>query len=381
MVCRVILTISMFMALDVPVAGYAQDSGNVVEFSLAWPNKEEVQKEKPGGSTHELAYRRCHKSCDGSKAPFWITGQNYGYIARVTLDGKVKFYPMKIDSTKKGELPKSGPHGIVFDAQGQLWVSLEFLGMVVRVDDDGEIVEEIDVRLHVKGTKMPINTSPHGIELGSDGKTIWFTGKKTSTIGKINPDRSVEHFELPTIGAVPIYLATGPEGDVWCTELVGNKIARITPNGKVTEYGIPTPNSRPIAITPGPDGNMWFSEEAGNKVARLNIRDGKITEFPVPPKQQNVILGGIAFDSKGNLWTHSYVDQKRPRPEGPDHIIKIDKAIKNAATGDWIPITYYEVRSRNTVMHRITQGPDGNIWFTELGIDKLGKLTIGRHKR
>lgn len=380
MKCRMMLTSSVSLVLALPIAGDAQDPGNVVEFSLAWPNKDEVQKQKPGGSTHEIAYRRGPKSEDGSAAPFWITGQNYGYIARVAVDGKASFFRLQVAPKKENELPESGPHGIAFDGQGRLWVSLEFLGLVVRVDDNGNIVEKIDVRLELKGTDRKINPSPHGIAFGADGKTIWFTGKKTSTIGKINPDHSVEHFELPQIGAVPIYLKTGPKGNMWCTELAGNKIARITTCGKITEYVIPTPNSRPIAITPGPDGNMWFSEEAGNKVARINIDDGKITEFPIPPKQQNEILGGMVFDSDGNLWTHSYVDQKRPQPEGPDHIIKIDKGIKSAVEGDWIPITYYEVRSRNTVMHRITQGPDGNIWFTELGIDKVGKLTIGDDK-
>ena len=28
-------------------------------------------------------------------------------------------------------------------------------------------------------------------------------------------------------------------------------------------------------------------------------------------------------------------------------------------------------------MHRILQGPDRNIWFTELNMDQLGRLTIG----
>ena len=357
----VVLTISIIIALGVPVSGDAQESGNITEFPLAWPSP-------TTGSTHELTYNRKNGKT------IWITGQNHDHIARVTLDGNAEFFAMPIGS---------GPHGIEFDAEGRLWVSLEFTGFVVRVNENGEIVEKIDVRLHAKGAKEPINTHPHGLGLGADGKTIWFTGKKTNTIGKINPDRSVEHFELPTVGAVPIYLATGPDGNMWCTELVGNKIARITPNGEVTEFTIPTYNSRPIAIAAGPGGkSMWFSEEAGNKVARIDM-SGAITEFPVPLTQKNVILAGMAFDSEGNLWTHSYVDAHNPLPKGADHIIKIDKAINTAALGDLsqIPLTYYQVPSRNTIMHRITQGPDGNIWFTELGIDKLGKLTIGKGQR
>ena len=62
-----------------------------------------------------------------------------------------------------------------------------------------------------------------------------------------------------------------------------------------------------------------------------------------------------------------------------DHVIKIDKAIATAPAGDLsgVPITYYRTPSHDTVMHRIKQGPDGNIWFTELNTDKLGRLTTG----
>ena len=147
---------------------------------------------------------------------------------------------------------------------------------MVRVAKTGAILETVDVRLHAQGAKTPINTHAHGLGLGADGKALWFTGKKTNTIGKINPDRTVEHFELPRVGAVPIYLAKGPDGNIWCTELVGNKIARVTPSGEVTEFAIGTLNSRPIAIVPAPDGkSMWFSEEAGNKVGKVD-RQGKV---------------------------------------------------------------------------------------------------------
>jgi virginiamycin B lyase len=69
-------------------------------------------------------------------------------------------------------------------------------------------------------------------------------------------------------------------------------------------------------------------------------------------------------------------------PEGPDHIIKLDKTIHSSRAEDLsrIPVTYYEVPTRLTVMHRIIHGPDGNMWFTELGADKLGKVIIGKGK-
>jgi virginiamycin B lyase len=383
----------VFLALFLGIASpaYPQGPDGVREFLLDWPGKitastppgDTLQSvalaasdtgsaanhcNLPNGSTHELTFNRREEG-----KVFWITGQNYDHIAQVDLDGHAKFFDMGSGS---------GPHGIEFDDQGRLWVSLEFSGCVVRIGEHGTIEQEIDVRIHARDAKEPINTHPHGLGIGADGKTIWFTGKKTNTVGKINPDGSVEHFELPTVGAVPIYIAAGPDGNMWCTELVGNMIARITPKGEVAEFKIPTYNSRPIAIIPGPDGkSMWFSEEAGNKVARIEM-DGKITEFRVPMTQSNVILAGLAFDSEGNLWTQSYVDIHNPLPEGPDHIVKLDKAINTRPFGDGsgVPVNYYEVPTRLTVMHRIIQGPDGNIWFTELGADKLGKVTLGKGK-
>jgi virginiamycin B lyase len=279
----------------------------------------------------------------------------------------------------------SHPHGILFDEDGRLWVSLEGCGVVARLDTNGKIDQRIDVRLHARGAEKPINTNPHGLGLDADGKTIWFTGKKTNTVGKINHNGSVQHFELPTEGAVPIYLARGPNTHVlmWCTELVGNRIARISPTGEVKEFEIPTRNSRPIAIVEGPERNaMWFSEEASHKVGRIDL-NGNITEYPVPRSQKNVILAGMAFDRDGNLWTHSYVNPDDPCPVGGDHIIRIDKAIHKAPAGDLssVPVTFFKVPSRKTVMHRILQGPDRNIWFTELGADQVGRLTIGNGKR
>jgi virginiamycin B lyase len=235
-------------------------------------------------------------------------------------------------------------------------------------------VQAFDVR--IDGTK---EVGPHGLAVGPDGQTIWFTGKISGTVGTIDDHGKVEQFKLSSENCAPIYIKAGPDSNMWCTELVGNQIARITPKGEVTEFPIPTRDSRPIAVVPGPDGgSMWFSEEAGHKVGRLSLVDGTIREFPVRRVTENMLLAGLAFDRDGNLWTQSYVRQQPPSPEGPDYLIKIDKSISAPGHGDQPgpQFTLYPVPTRQTGMHRIILGPDDNIWFTELKTDKLGKLTI-----
>jgi virginiamycin B lyase len=304
------------------------------------------------------------------------------------MDGQPKFY----DLAAYGLQPCSGPHGIEFDDAGQLWVSLEFAGKIVQFDADrnGNLTKgkEYDVRLSCDNCPEKINTHPHGMAFASDGKTLWYTGKATSTIGKISPGGKVENFNLPTAGSVPIYIKAGPDGNMWFTELAGNMIGRITPVGNVKEFPIPTHNSRPIEIVAEPGGGqaMWFTEETGNKVGRIGM-DGTITEFPVPNTQDKVILAGLAFDNAGNLWVQQYIDVNNPNPQngkftapvGSDYIIKIDKSILAAKPSDIskVAFTFYKVPTRQTVMHRIIQGPDGNIWFTEMMPDKVGRLVMG----
>ena len=68
------------------------------------------------------------------------------------------------------------------------------------------------------------------------------------------------------------------------------------------------------------------------------------------------------------------------RADRQRHIIRIDRSILTTSPGDLskVPITFFKVPSTQTVMHRILQGPDGNIWFTELAVNKVGKLLLAR---
>lgn len=336
----------------------------VVEFPLAWPGSG-TGHDGPachptaGGSTHEIVWDRTHGGTH-----FWVSGQNYNHLARVALDGSATFFAMPDGSL---------PHGLTYDLDGRLWVTFEGLGELARIAPDGTIAERVDVRIHATGAD-PLNTRPHGLGLGADG-ALWFTGKLSNTVGRVAAGQ-VRHISLPTIGAVPIYIAASPDGVMWCTELTGNAISRIPPDGPAKDIAIPTANSRPIAIVRAPDGkSMWFSQEAGGIVARIDA-DGTITQFPVPLTRHDAILGALAFDSDGALWVQQYIPTSAPA--GDDYIVKLGPALLGAPAGDLtgVSVDFYKAPSQRTVMHRIVQGPDGNIWFTELGLNRVGRVAL-----
>jgi len=340
----------------------------VTEYHLNYPSN------PTSGSTHEIVDDPAN---DNS---YWITG--------MSMDTVVHYFG-NTNTAQYFQMPMgSMPHGIVFDPAGNLWVSLEYAGQVVKLDQTtGAILVSVDVNIQASpSSPVPLNPHAHAIAIGADGVTIWFTGKNTSTVGKINPVNgaitsasTVTHYNLPTVAATPIYLELGTDGNIWGTELTGNNIFRVTPTGTVTEFAIPTYNSRPIAIKVGPPGDpyLWFTEEAGNNIGKISY-SGVIEEFPVPKSQSNSILAGFAFDAQGNLWTQSYVNQNNLPPTGPDYIVRMGNTILDAPNGDIssVLVTRYQVESEGTVFHRIVLGDDGDMWFTELALNNIGKVKI-----
>lgn len=74
---------------------------------------------------------------------------------------------------------------------------------------------------------------------------------------------------------------TGPDGNLWFTELGANKIGQLTPAGTWMEFTVTTVNSWPYAIAAGPDGNVWFTEYLTNRIRRVTS-SGTFTEYAVP---------------------------------------------------------------------------------------------------
>ena len=85
-------------------------------------------------------------------------------------------------------------------------------------------------------------------------------------------------FNLVSISGAsqPLFVAVGPDGNLWFTEFSGNRIGRITPQGVVTEFSAGIgPGAGPNAITAGPDGNLWFTENLVDRIGRITPAGGR----------------------------------------------------------------------------------------------------------
>jgi virginiamycin B lyase len=211
--------------------------------------------------------------------------------------------------------------------------------------------------------------APRLISRGANGR-LWFIGQATTAagIGRIipgsTPPQITADFPLAP-GAVPQGITSGSDGVTWFTQFSGTAathstaIGRIAPSGQITYF--PNAGSGPEVpadaneITLGAENTPWFT--AGNDIGHITA-DGMLHMYAGladPASQPDAITLG----PDGNLWFTEV---------GPtaNKIGRITLAGK---------ITEFLIPTNLSNPMGITLGPDGNLWFTELGSDKIGQIT------
>jgi virginiamycin B lyase len=271
-------------------------------------------------------------------------------------------------------------------------------------------IMSLDVTSGVTVFPIAFKSAPQAVTSGPDG-ALWFTDREPDQLGRMTVVGTATRFKLPTSGRSTMGITAGPDGAVWFTWAYLNSdeaqtsdaIGRITSDGKVTEFPLPS-TTLPEGITVGLDDALWFTEAASNQIGRI-MTGGVLSAFTIPTPQSGP--QSIAVGSDGALWfTESYICQigritaggiitefKMPagcKPQfisgGPDHAL-------------WFTATYGPELGRLTTSGRFTpldvpptisgsqeepgkplnpgdiaQGPEGKIWFTEIGDDQLRQV-------
>jgi streptogramin lyase len=198
-------------------------------------------------------------------------------------------------------------------------------------------------------------------------------------------------------GSEPYDIVTGPDGNLWFTELGGNRIGRMTPTGTVTEFSVVT-GFGVRGIVGASDGNLWFVTD-----------DGTISRITPAGAQAGFDAGDTMFGaadpymvaegSDGNMWftnwDYSRISKRTPlgavtsyaagingRPydivAGPDGNLWFTEPNANASRiGRITPagsVTLFQL-ALGTRPYGITVGPDGNLWFAQRGNDAIGRIT------
>jgi virginiamycin B lyase len=205
---------------------------------------------------------------------------------------------------------------------------------------------------------------PDHVTKGPDGN-VWFTETGAGRVSYIDAS-GVVHTPVDSPGSFPYGITSGPDGHIWFTEF-GIGIAYIDGSGVVHELKEgATPGfsagSGPSEITSGPDGHVWFTEGAGSGAVAY-IDDGVVHEFrggQTPGLASGSNPFHITSGPDGHVW---FTESGDPNKGIPAAVAYIDGSgavhqLKAGVTPGF---------SAGRVPGGITAGPDGHIWFTEIG--------------
>lgn len=221
---------------------------------------------------------------------------------------------------------------------------------------------------------------PGSMVAGPDGN-MWFTeggdsfgvsGVYGGQIAKIAPNGVVTEYQIPSTNAEPRTITAGPDGNLWFTEstLHGGAVGRITPNGEIRIFALPE-SHEPGGIAPGRDGALWFTDVVFGRQRIVGMighitTSGEVSDFPLstPEAQPDSITAG----KEGDMWFTAFPPPK-PGANGPPLAGPTSGRIGRITMGGRVT----EFGSHHAALE-ITQGPDGDMWFTQIASNALGRI-------
>jgi streptogramin lyase len=208
-----------------------------------------------------------------------------------------------------------------------------------------------------------VGGQPFDITQGSDGQ-IWFTEEGVNKIGVLTPgSNSTVDFSIPTGGSTPKGIVSAL--NYLCfTESAADQIGCYDPTRRPLIGEVPiTAGSAPNRITFGPKQALYFTESGTGKIGRYLLDGTDCTvvsdcyhEFPIPTGAASDPRG-ITVGPDGNLWFCEVGGNKigRMTPAGT--------------------IAEFPLPNSNSKPFGIARGPDGNLWFTEANAARIGRIT------
>ena len=185
---------------------------------------------------------------------------------------------------------------------------------------------------------------------------LWYTASEANKLGRIDRDGTITEFPVPTPDALPLGMTLGPDDALWFTERSAGRIGRFDLRREsFTEFPLAA-GANPQRIVLGSDGALWFTEARPRKVGRITT-SGRLTEYPVPSQPV-----GIVADERG-LWYAGF-----------------DTARIGRLAYDGTLTAEYQVPTPDSRPIQVTLGggPQRDVWFTEQGANRVGRLELDR---
>jgi len=216
----------------------------------------------------------------------WLVGQGGDYAAR--------FDPESGEFRRKDLPPGTGPHNLIIDWDGTLWIAANRQAFIGRMNyTTGELTR----------FPMPDETARDPHTLVFSGKNeIWFTMQWSNYVGRLDKKSGqVDLVPMQTEQARPYGIKVDSKGHPWVALLGTNGLATINPATlalKVIELPREQARLRRLVITP--DDAVWYTDYNEGYIGRYDPQTGEFTEWKTPSEQSGPYA--MAADALGRIW-------------------------------------------------------------------------------
>jgi streptogramin lyase len=225
----------------------------------------------------------------GPEGDMWFTEPAANRIERVSPTGNPEGFTVPTAA--------SLPTGIVGAPGGFLWVTMEGTGKIAKVDPQGSASE----------SSLNAGARPAAIALGPDS-ALWAVETETANLARISLQGTSTNYPLPTDGAIfkgaiNSDIVTGPDGNLWLSQIDGPFIGEVIPTETQPEYirhEVPVEEEGTALISGGPHGDLWFATEGG-AIGSISTRGEKVGD-PGCPLAECTPLKALAEGPEGELW-------------------------------------------------------------------------------
>src|SRR6266702_3622813 len=215
---------------------------------------------------------------------------------------------------------------------------------------------------------IPSSQDPWGTTFDSNGN-VWLTipgcdpaptCNATTPPGKIaefNASNSswMSAYQLPSGYAQPLFLAFDTQGRLWFSLPMDNSI------GMFQRWAVPTANAGPWDVAVDHNGMVWFTEFYSNQIGRFNPVTQTFKEVSTPASNSQPY--GIVIDASNNVWFTENNSSVALIGEYTSGGTLNEYKIRNSLPGGLTP-------------HLITVDLNGNIWWSEGWIGRIGELKV-----
>ena len=149
----------------------------------------------------------------------------------------------------------------------------------------------------------------HGVAVPKDqiapmtaylAKTFPEKGKPAAVVVKGPLKVSMKIWQATTPGSRPHDPLAARDGSLWYTGQMANVLGRVDlKTGKIREYPLKTAHSGPHGLMEDKDGNIWYTGNTGNLIGKLDPKSGAVTEYNTGEGKDPHTL---VFDQAGILW-------------------------------------------------------------------------------